>query len=529
MTTISDAERFGSLPSHIDDNNNVWKKTNEQTAIDQDELIITQPEHSKTLKTTKNGRYISRIIDSVTKMQTRDEFSDHDKALNNLSLYWYIRTLLVSNSAYDDSAAQSKLFDFYALLNKFDRESDDYSNKLIYVYNMLESINKIKFDELGISPENFMYKNLNEFDGIGLSTFSKDIYHELSDLAIKSDIPEDMPEKKLPMYPEITEDISKIITQPVPKILHILYYKKKIDLQYLYVHLASYTANRDYTIMVWMHKYPDHGLRSNDHIIFKTFDGLKYGNYSKHADDGFTWEWDDKFKLKYYILKEFGGIYTDYNIAGLKKFNQSIVSSSFVSVFSTNYKDQRYICPLVFFMGFPPNHPYVDYIIENFKDGADICQTEYIYLRSALINAQDTNIKLLAQNPENKSSNVSYIELRDKEFKESQKYFEYKDFDSPDDPPDAKAIDAKAIEGTDGDKPVINDDDSSKRLDDAIDLMEAERKELEEMERVVNKITVDDSHGGRAVHEVGYENGPYFWVCLFGFICAYYATYNGWL
>ena len=166
MTTISDAERFGSLPSHIDDNNNVWKKTNEQTAIDQDELIITQPEHSKTLKTTKNGRYISRIIDSVTKMQTRDEFSDHDKALNNLSLYWYIRTLLVSNNAYDDSAAQSKLFDFYALLNKFDRESDDYSTKLIYVYNMLESINKNKFDELGISPENFMYKNLTEFDGI---------------------------------------------------------------------------------------------------------------------------------------------------------------------------------------------------------------------------------------------------------------------------------------------------------------------------------------------------------------------------
>ena len=257
-------------------------------------------------------------------------------------------------------------------------------------------------------------------------------------------------------------------------------------------------------------------LRSNNHIEFKTFDQLECEKYSGSDDKDF--EWDDKFKLKYHILKQYGGIYTDYSIAGIKKFNESLSTSSFISVFTTNYKDQQYICPLGFFMGFSANHPYIDYILDNFKEGADVCKTEYIYLRAALINSHDDSIRLLKQTPENKSNNLSYIELRDAEFKSRFKYFDYSDFDSPE----------KVIEGTDDDKPIIPDDDDKPIIpDDDETSPESDElsfshvdalKELEEIEQAVNKITDNE-----AVPEV-FLFSSYFRVCLVALAFAYYYT-----
>lgn len=499
MTTTSGADIFGSRPTHIEKTMSTKKQ---EGTIVKDDLILTQPDHPKVSRTTKNGRYISQLVDGVSKMQKRTEFSDHDKRVNNLSLYWYIRTLLLSNNQYDDDAAQIKLFEWYELLNKFDRNSDDYREKIGYLYTMLQDINHESLNELGINPENFMFKNFNEYDGIGLSTFSKDIFYQYDDLVIKTDNDSDKPETKLPSFEKPTDESCAITSQPVPKILHILYYKSDIDIQYLYTHLASYTANRDYKIIVWMHKFPEHGLRSNDHIEFKTFDQLDCETY--HACDDKEFEWDDKFKLKYHILKEYGGIYTDYSIAGVKKFSESLSTSSFISVFTTNYKDQQYICPLGFFMGFPPNHPYINYILDNFAAGADICKTEYIYLRSALINSHDNNIRLLKQIPENKSNNISYIELRDLDFKSKFKYFDYKDFDNPE----------KVIEGTDADKPIISDDNETPP-----DSFEHDRQELDEIEQAIDKIT-----NKKITPPASDFFSSYFRICLVALAFAYYYT-----
>jgi hypothetical protein len=513
MTTISPANVFGTAPSY--GNYTKRDESDNSTTIAHDELIITQPEHSKTSRTSKNGRYISRLVDSIEKMQKKDILTRHDKYINTLSLYWYIRSLLLVKNSYDETSSQDKLFGWYDLLNKFDRESDDYGDKLNYMYNILETNLQDHIDELGIARENFMYKNFKEYDGVGFSTFAKDTWYNLNDLNIKSNIPEDKPESKLDDYPILSEESTIISKQPVPKILHIVYYKEKLDIKYLYVHLASYTANRDYKIMVWLPKLPEHQLRSNDHVEFKTFAELDVENYNRE-DNSKEWDWADKFKLKYYILKRYGGIYTNYAIAGVKKFSKDLCDNSFVSVFTTSYKEQRYICPLGFFMGFPPNHPFIDYILDNFSKGADICKTEYIYLRSALIKSQDHTIRLLNQIPNSPSNNVSYVVLRDAEYKKDNKYFDFADFDTitPDEP----------VEGSDDDKPTISTDESTDTHGTATDstdtneLSEKDRLELESIENAVNTISKDTVN-----RSTSYTN--YLIVFIIGLFCAYYAQF----
>ena len=40
----------------------------------------------------------------------------------------------------------------------------------------------------------------------------------------------------------------------IPKI-HIVYYKRKIDMVHIYKHLSTYTSNRDYKIIIWMFSF----------------------------------------------------------------------------------------------------------------------------------------------------------------------------------------------------------------------------------------------------------------------------------
>jgi hypothetical protein len=501
MTTISPESTFGSVPIYGNYTKSYDKPNS--TTVDSDDLIITQPEHSKMSRTSKNGRYISRLIDSITKMQTRSNVSEHDKFINNLSMYWYIRMLLLIEKSYDNSTMQDKLYEWYDLLNKFDRESDDYGGKLQYVYTILGDILKKDINKIGISRDNFMYKNFHQYDGIGLSTFTKDTWYTNDELELKSDIAEDKPEEKLTAYPELSCEQINITNQPVPKILHVVYYKDKIDITYLYVHLASYTANRDYKIIVWLPQLPDHQLRSNDHVEFKTFDDLTDGNYDRNIDN-FQWNWDDKFKVKYYILKKYGGVYTNYGIEGVKKFNESLVKSSFVSVFLTNYREQSYICPLGFFMGFPPNHPFVDYILDNFQSGADICKTEYIYLRSALIKAQDQNIRLLNQMPENYENNTSYVVLREEDYKKQTKYFSFDDFDS---------TTSKTIQVDTESTESIESIEST----ESTELSDADLEELKSIENAVSKISKDHVN-----QNTSFTN--YLWIFICGVIIAYFYS-----
>ena len=86
---------FGNMPD-FKRGHNMLSRTNENaTEISKhDDLIITQPEHAKTSSTTKNGRYISRLVDSVNKLQKRDKHTQHDKDLYNFSLLLLAKRIL---------------------------------------------------------------------------------------------------------------------------------------------------------------------------------------------------------------------------------------------------------------------------------------------------------------------------------------------------------------------------------------------------------------------------------------------------
>lgn len=504
---------FGNMPD-FKRGHNMLSRTNENaTEISKhDDLIITQPEHAKTSSTTKNGRYISRLVDSVNKLQKRDKHTQHDKDLYNFSLYWYIRMLLLSHDSFDDVAIQTKLFSDIDLLNKFDRNSSDYDEKIQYLYRVLDTINNDRLNELGIDHDNFMYRNVKSYDSLGITTFQQDKFFTYDDLDIKKATEKDQPERELPDFP--TEELSNMTvdttdtTDTVPKILHILYYKGTVDTTYLYSHLATYTANRDYKIYVWLNKIPEHGLRSNNHVEFKTFDMLECGNYS---DDSEAYSWEYKFMLKYYILKQYGGIYTDYSIAGVKKFPEHLAEQSFMSVFTNVYKEQEYVCPLGFFMGFSQNHPYINYIIEHFQKGADVCKTEYIYLRSVLMKYKSIqnmpNIRLLLQNVDNTQDNRNYVVLRTNSFKEGVKYFDYKDFDQSDtEQTESEQTESEQTEEEKSEiakeiaKEIVSElavpyqcDPDQCDPDQSIELTEEELAELEGIENMADTIATDVS------------------------------------
>ena len=480
MSITTNDSQLGGLPSKFK-TNIVNQNANcpASTVVGDNDLIITKASNPKTSQTTKNGRYISRVIDSLMKSNKRDGVSEHDKQLNNLSLYWFVQSLLLSAKSYDDNNAQDKLFEWQSLLNKFDRDEADYTANLKYLHTQLGELVAPSLDVEGIASDNFMRSNFAAPDPIGLTTYTADKFFDHEDLVLKGKtISVDRPEDDLPDYPIKYVGGSNDIDDNVPKIIHLIYYKTEIDMSHLYSHIATYSANRTSKIIVWMYKYPDHGLRSNDHVEFRLFNTLSNGNYKytlagdnekgsvkKLAADTHKFTSMDKYKLKYYLLKEFGGIYVDYNVAGVKKFHNNLFESNFVSVFTSQYKEQQYICPLGFFMGFSPDHPYVNYVLENFKEGSDFCKMEYIYLRSALLKSNDQNIKLLYQSPDDNDTNKSYIRLYTKDDMKDTTYFTFSDFD--------KTISVVTDEGSDDDKPVINDaadDVLQQELDEINDL-----------------------------------------------------------
>ena len=218
MTLIIDENAFGSIPNACSVNSEKAGTSKvDGTIISNDELIITQPNHAKTSHTTKNGRYISRVVDSVEKLQKREQYSDKDKAIMNLSLYWYVRSLVLSKNAFDSTESQKKLFELYDILNKFDTEQDDYVSKLSYLQRILQDYNNDKFNILGIDKENFMFQNFHSPDCIGLTTFAKNVYLDHDSFKLNNPGEKDEPEKLLKDYPVLTEDQQKIIISEFPR------------------------------------------------------------------------------------------------------------------------------------------------------------------------------------------------------------------------------------------------------------------------------------------------------------------------
>ena len=133
-----------------------------------------------------------------------------------------------------------------------------------------------------------------------------------------------------------------------------------------------------------------------------------------------------------------------------------------------------------------------------------------IYLRSALIKSQDCTIRLLNQTPNATTNNISYVAIRDAQYKQDVKYFDFDDFDK---------VDSGVIEGSDDDKPTISSDDNSENDSPiAHELSEKEKLELESIENVVNTISKDTKTRGTS-----YTN--YIMIFIFGLICAYYARF----
>ena len=402
------------------------------TIVKNDDLIITKSSNPKTVQNSKNGRYISRITDAIDKLHKREQFTNEEEMSLHLMLYWDVRKNMMINKYIDNAEVKNKYNEWYGLVQKFDVTGEDYNHYMQYLERQLNEYIVPNFDTLGIQNDNFMRKNYDTYDLYGLSTFMTDEFINNDKLILdKSAKDSDRPELNLP---DIENYDVKEFSGTIPKIIHIVYYKRKIDMVHIYKHLSTYTSNRDYKIIIWMFSFPKDGIKSGENVEFKLFNDLKDVNetfdYTFDESDNLEnepeFEEHIKYKLKYYILKKYGGIYTDYSTYGVKKINDNLISNNFVSVFETKLKDMQYICPIGVFMGFVPNHPYVNYIIDNFDIGCKECGAEYIYLRSALIKHSDSEIKLLYQNI-NSDSNESYVKLYP-DIKNID-YFGYKDFE----------------------------------------------------------------------------------------------------
>ena len=444
---------LGGVPNSLDTMSNSTRGSNTALAgpvINHDELIITKSENPKTSQTTKNSRYISRITDAIDKMNKRDELSDHDKMMLNLMMCWTVRMQRLTTKQFDNESALEKYNNWVNLLHKFDTDTDDYEHYLYFLQKQVQEYVQPTFDSMGIGPDNFMRKNYDMPDIYGFSTFAPNKYVDFADLELKGkDVKDtDKPEDTLPESVPYENDK---YDQPIPKLLHIVYYKKEVDLAHIYKHLATYTANRDYKIIIWMYQFPKNGMKSGENVEFRLFNDLKDVNevfdYSFNEENELetatVFDKYTKYKLKYYILKKYGGIYTDYSTYGVKKFDHELPNTNFISVFEGSLRDMYYACPLGVFMGFAPDHPYINYIIENFEKGCDTCVAEYVYLRSALLKCQDDTIRLLVQDIVPKNLNRCYIRLYEEESAEI-KYFAFSDFDSLIENADADA-DANAV------------------------------------------------------------------------------------
>jgi len=455
---------FGGMPTQLLSDIDIKDKTNPtkgQTVVD-DELVLTKVDSKKTSQTTKNGRYISRIMDAINKLNSRDG-TTKDKNLFNLVMIWDIRQRLLIRGQFNNEEIYNKYIEMSSLLNKFDRDDDDYSGYLKYTINQLDIKISPTFNDLGIPHFNYLRENYQKPDIFGYTTYHNDIFLPYKDLDYSDQDNLSKlgnPEKFLPDF-----NLPDTVNQDVPKIIHLVYYKKEIDFQHFYVNLSTFTANRDFQIIIWVYKKPQQNLPIGEHVTCKEFSELDdFDSEDKYA----------KYLLKYKILKQYGGIYVDYSVYGQKKFDPESVSQNFMSVFVKNVSEVRYVCPLTLLMGFSADHPLVNYIIDNFDRGVKTCGTEFIYIRSALAKSGMSDIKLLYQDIMNEIHNKSYVILYNEKQAKDVKYFTLPDFDTKDKVEDKDEVD----EGGSDDKPEIDDDGDMADLE----------KELEEIEGIASKI-----------------------------------------
>ena len=412
------------------------------------ELILTKATNAKTSKVTKNGRLISRVMEiinrininesdnktnQVNKNKTLSEFEKnqmrHNRSIFNIYMYWYVVMLnhksLVSNDEVNDKIKQ-----ITTLFDKFDTTDESYLEYLKYLQNNLgENLEKL-FMEYRINNSNYMYKNFIKPDVFGFSTFYPDKFFTYDDIF---DNKMDKEEKNVTLYRKFSNysevnqsfvDKTEQNNTRVPKIIHMVYYKNKIDKKFLYKVIKSFQFD-DYQIIIWFNEVPE-DFKTQTNIVFNSFAKYysdyicKYGNNPENNMF--------KFMIKYYILQEYGGIYVDIKNNNIKMINNELLKYNFISMNQKRLENTKYIYPLGDFIGFVPNHPFVKFIIDNFEDGFNMYKTEPAYLRGVLYNVSDSYIQFLYVDPNVLDNNQFYITNYTIDEIDTYEYFKYDDF-----------------------------------------------------------------------------------------------------
>lgn len=398
------------------------------------ESILVKVDNQKTHQVTKNGRYISRVIDMIEKYNKKDEMSQHDKSLLNLSLFAYLNILSQTSNHFDKNTTFEKFVKLSTLMNCFEKGAENYNHFLKIIHRELYNHIDKNMQMAGISPENFMKSNTNIPDLYGFSTYHNDTFINHTDFTHESNVKQTNIEKKLIDCVCDFDNTVSTVQSKTPDIIHVVYYKNKVDQSHLEKHLGTYrSANKD--IFIWCNDniYDEIAtiFNNKNKTFVKTFNELEI-----------TSKTQEKYMLKYYILKQFGGICVDFSTYCIKDIS-NLGNTNFVSVFNAKLEDKDYFMPHGVFMSFTPNHPFINYILDNFESGCSICKTEYNYLRISLLkysqhyqtSSNDTNtdantdIKYLYQDINTKNTNKYYVCLYDKDEIKTIDYFSFNDYD----------------------------------------------------------------------------------------------------
>ena len=420
-----------------DESNNLLDSSGTDMEKIDNELILTKATQAKTSRVSRNGRTISRLMDLINKFNKTSEDSNnnaitkqvvtsedqYNRNIFNLYINCYVM-LLLQREKTENSKINEKIDQAIQLFAKFDKTESSYVEYLEYVKNQMNDNMEKLFDDYGIKKNNYMYANFLHEDLYGFSTFYKDDFFSYDDIFNNK---LDKTKKNEELYGKLVVSKSSDNNQQstIPKIIHIIYYKDQIDKQFIYHVINNFQTNKDFKIVIWFNNVPN-DFNSINNIEFKNFNiyGDEKSNLSKNSHF--------KFLLKYYILRDYGGIYIDIKNSSLKNINNSLLESNFISFNVKNVENVKYIFPLGYFMGFSPNHNFVNDIINNFEQNIDVFQTEQTYIRSLLYKFRYSDINLLHQNPNMINSNKFYISNYTIEDIEKFNYFTFDDFDKVD-------------------------------------------------------------------------------------------------
>lgn len=437
--------------SNIDnfESNNASNK--QPISDDNTELIITKATQNKTSTVSKNGRTISRIHEVISKFnktienaEQKNETEIQNQNIFNLYLYWYFVLQELKHKVTNDLVEQ-KINTVINFSEKFDKnESETYLKYLKYIKNQLGNNLEMLFNQKGIQPNNFLYKNFINDDLFGFDTFYQDTYYTYDDLF---DNKLDKNIDNINLYNEM-KDYSTNVDQnndskTVPQIIHIIYYKNTIDYTFLDNVIKMYQNLPKFMIYIWFDKKPSNQCK---------YKNVYYQDINKYKDEYLNLVNENstnntnvfKYLIKYLILREYGGIYIDIKNILIKNFSSSLLESSFISINQKVVKQLNYMYPLGYLMGFSANHKFVNYVIDNFVNGLNIFKTEESFLRSLLYKSQDVDVKLLFQNPNALNNNNYYISNYTIDEIESYKYFTHDDFDIENNNPES--VDSETIQ-----------------------------------------------------------------------------------